>query len=85
MELGPYNTELKLFPEPFHGFNYHKLFFLRQLAINGKLEHPALGNPTGELIPGMVERFGGNALNKLKIPATYAERLRAKIEETGEM
>lgn len=83
MELGPYNTELKLFKEPFHGFDYPKLRFLRWMVINGRLEHPASGNPTGELIPGMIERFGGDALRKLHVPTTHAEKLRAHIEITG--
>lgn len=73
-----------MFVENPHTFNYGRLLFMRWLGVNGRLEHPVAGNPTGEAIPGMVARFGGDAIKKLYVPTTHAERLRASIEENGD-
>lgn len=84
-EIGRYDSSLQMFVELPHGFNYPKLLFMRWLGVNGRLEHAVAGNPTGEAIPGMIARFGGDAIKKLHVPTTYAEKLRIHISEIGDM
>lgn len=74
MEVGRFNTELKLFEEPFRGFNYPKIKFLRWLAVNDLLEHPVQGRASGDLIPAMVSRYGRETFNPKS--KTEAERER---------
>jgi hypothetical protein len=43
-----YDGELQMFREPVHEVDLAKLRFLRWLIETGKLEHEAIGPPTGE-------------------------------------
>ncbi len=45
-----YDRELKMFVEPPRPVNYGKLYFLRWLAVRGKLEHSVAGQPSGPFV-----------------------------------
>lgn len=63
-EIGPYNTDLHLFPES-TPVNKGRLLFMRWLGVNNLLEHPIAGPAQGDLALAITAQDGRGALTPM--------------------
>lgn len=72
--LGPWDIELQMPVEPPAKFNEGRVRFLRWLAVNGRLEHPAAGPTEGDLHTAIVAKRGKDSLKPLNSPISQYDQ-----------